>query len=64
MRGAFGKPTGVVARVGIEQILMSIRTKESNKAHAIEALRRAKYKFPGKQKVFIYFINKKNISFR
>jgi large subunit ribosomal protein L10e len=53
MRGAFGKPTGVVARVGIEQILMSIRTKESNKAHAIEALRRAKYKFPGKQKVVV-----------
>lgn len=27
MRGAFGKPTGLVARVNIGQILMSIRTK-------------------------------------
>lgn len=27
MRGAFGKPTGLVARVDIGQILISIRTK-------------------------------------
>lgn len=27
MRGAFGKPTGLVARVNIGQILMSIRTR-------------------------------------
>jgi len=53
MRGAFGKPTGTVARVGIEQILISVRTKEANKAHIIEALRRAKFKFPGRQKIVV-----------
>ena len=31
--------------------LMSIRTKLQNKEHVIEALRRAKFKFPGRQKV-------------
>lgn len=51
MRGAFGKPTGTAARVNIGQPLMSIRTKEDNVAHATEALRRAKFKFPGRQKV-------------
>lgn len=49
MRGAFGKPTGLVARVEIGQILFSVRTKDSAKAGAIESLRRAKYKFPGRQ---------------
>ena len=53
MRGAFGKPCGKVARVDIGQILISIRTKESFEAQAIESLRRAKYKFPGKQKVLV-----------
>jgi len=53
MRGAFGKPTGLVARVYIGQILMSIRTKEANEAHAVESLRRARYKFPGRQKVIV-----------
>lgn len=53
MRGAFGKPLGTVARVRIGQTLLSIRSKESNKANCLEALRRAKYKFPGRQKVFI-----------
>eukprot|EP01119_Soliformovum_irregulare_P023697 TRINITY_DN832_c0_g1_i1.p2 TRINITY_DN832_c0_g1~~TRINITY_DN832_c0_g1_i1.p2 ORF type:complete len:161 (-),score=45.03 TRINITY_DN832_c0_g1_i1:153-635(-) len=51
MRGAFGKPTGTVARVDINQILFSIRTKEAAIPHAIEAFRRAKYKFPGRQKI-------------
>ena len=51
MRGAFGKPQGLVARVHIGQTIMSIRTKDGNKANAIEALRRAKFKFPGRQKV-------------
>jgi len=50
MRGAFGKPTGLVARVSIGQILLSIRTKEPNAKHAIEALRRSGFKFPGRQK--------------
>lgn len=53
MRGAFGKPQGVVARVNIGQVLISVRTKDSNKAVVIEALRRAKYKFPGRQKILL-----------
>lgn len=53
MRHAFGKPLGTVARVNIGQTLLSIRTRENNKAHALEALRRAKYKFPGRQKLFV-----------
>ena len=53
MRGAFGKPIGTTARVSINQPLISIRTKEANAAHVIEALRRAKYKFPGRQKVIV-----------
>eukprot|EP00172_Hildenbrandia_rubra_P003381 Plantae.Rhodophyta-Hildenbrandia_rubra.ctg536.p1 GENE.Plantae.Rhodophyta-Hildenbrandia_rubra.ctg536~~Plantae.Rhodophyta-Hildenbrandia_rubra.ctg536.p1 ORF type:complete len:208 (-),score=29.99 Plantae.Rhodophyta-Hildenbrandia_rubra.ctg536:295-918(-) len=53
MRGAYGKPLGTVARVDIGQTLISIRTKESAKAHAQEALRRAKYKFPGRQKIYV-----------
>lgn len=53
MRGAFGKPTGTVARVKVEQILMSVRAKEAHKAIVIEALRRAKFKFPGRQKIVI-----------
>jgi len=52
MRGAFGKPQGTVARVRIGQTIMSIRTKDGNKASAIEAFRRAKFKFPGRQKIF------------
>jgi len=52
MRGAFGKPQGTVARVHIGQTIMSIRTKDANKASAIEAFRRAKFKFPGRQKIF------------
>merc|ERR1711970_1693296 len=52
MRGAFGKPNGLVARVKIGDPLMSIRCKESNKAHAFESLRRSKMKFPGRQKIY------------
>lgn len=51
MRGAFGKPQGTVARVDIGQIILSVRTKDNHKASAIEAFRRAKFKFPGRQKV-------------
>merc|ERR1711868_268733 len=39
MRGAYGKPQGLVARVRVH-----------HEAHAYEALRRAKFKFPGRQK--------------
>ena len=51
MRGAFGKPQGTVARVRIGQPLMSVRTHDKHKAAVIEALRRTKFKFPGRQKV-------------
>ena len=53
MRGAFGKPQGTVARVHIGQVIMSICTKLQNKEHVIEALHRAKFKFPGRQKIHI-----------
>ncbi|XP_043310800.1 60S ribosomal protein L10-like [Cervus canadensis] len=53
MRGAFGKPQGTVARVHIGQVIMSIHTKLQNKEHVIEALCRAKFKFPGSQKIHI-----------
>ena len=52
MRGAFGKPQGLVARVNIGQPLMSIRTLDKHEAAAHEALRRAKFKFPGRQKIY------------
>jgi large subunit ribosomal protein L10e len=53
MRGAFGKPTGKVARVNIGQVLVSVRTKDNNKAVVYEALRRCKYKFAGRQKILV-----------
>ncbi|XP_055212991.1 large ribosomal subunit protein uL16-like [Gorilla gorilla gorilla] len=53
MQGAFGKPQGTVARVHTGQVIMSIRTKLQNKEHVIEALRRAKFKFSGRQKIHI-----------
>jgi len=53
MRGAFGKPQGTVARVNIGQPLMSVRTTDKYRAQVVEALRRAKFKFPGRQKIFI-----------
>lgn len=51
MRGAFGKPQGTVARVNIGQIIMSARVKDQHLPQALEAFRRAKYKFPGRQYV-------------
>jgi large subunit ribosomal protein L10e len=53
MRGAFGKPQGVCARVNIGQVLLSVRCKDANNIHAQEALRRAKFKFPGRQKIIV-----------
>lgn len=53
MRGAFGKPQGTVARVRIGQPIMSVRSSDRYKAQVIEALRRAKFKFPGRQKIYI-----------
>ena len=43
----------MVARVKIGQPLLSIRIKPQHIAAAQEALRRAKFKFPGRQKIFI-----------
>ena len=53
MRGAYGKPYGVVARVNIGQVIISVRSKDSNKDAVIEALRRSMYKFPGQQKIIV-----------
>ncbi|KAM9768896.1 large ribosomal subunit protein uL16-like [Dama dama] len=51
MCGASGKPQGTVVRVHVGQVTMSICTKLQNKKHVIEALRRAEFKFPGRQKI-------------
>ena len=53
MRGAFGKAYGKVARVNIDQVMISCRTKEDCIGYAIDALRRASMKFPGRQKVVV-----------
>merc|ERR1712174_2176 len=37
MRGAYGKPQGTAARVKIGQVLISIRSKDSNVHHMVEA---------------------------
>lgn len=47
MRHSFGKPNDLVARVRIGQPIISIRAKDDKKQVVIEALRRAKMKFPG-----------------
>lgn len=52
MRGAWGKPEGKSARVKIGTVLMSVRTKDAFIKHALEAFRRTKMKFPGRQKIF------------
>ncbi|XP_055877737.1 60S ribosomal protein L10 [Biomphalaria glabrata] len=53
MRGAFGKPQGTVARVNIGQPIMSVRARENHEQQVIEALRRAKFKYPGRQKIVV-----------
>lgn len=53
MRGAWGKPYGTVARVGIRQPLVSVRCKKSAIPVVKEALRRAKYKIPGRQAIAV-----------
>merc|ERR1712110_284065 len=53
MRGAFGKSYGTAARVNIGQVLMSVRTKNEKSEIAVEALRRAKFKFPGRMKIHV-----------
>merc|ERR1712063_21959 len=51
MRHAFGKPAGLVARVNIGQVLISVRFRPSARAAVVEALRRCKMKFPGRQQI-------------
>nr|QWE91243.1 60S ribosomal protein L10 [Suigetsumonas clinomigrationis] len=53
MRHAYGKPYGKAARVAIGQVIMSIRTYDKNAEHVAAALRRAKMKFPGRQKIVV-----------
>jgi large subunit ribosomal protein L10e len=53
MRGAWGRPTGIVARVEVGQVLVSVRTVDRYRNDAIEALRRAAFKFPGCQNVIV-----------
>ena len=53
MRGAFGKPTGLTARVEGGQVVLSVRSKEPNLKYMLEAMRRAKMKFPGQQAVYV-----------
>lgn len=50
--GTLGKPQGTMARAHIGQI-MSIHTMLQNKEHVIGNLHRAKFKFPGCQKIRI-----------
>merc|ERR1711964_483143 len=52
MRGAYGKPNGLVSRINIGEPIISIRCKEANYDQAFEALRRSKMKFPGRQKIY------------
>merc|ERR1739845_89420 len=51
MRHSYGKPIGVAARVDIGQILLSVRSKDMYESHVIEAIRRGKFKFAGRQKI-------------
>lgn len=53
MRGAFGKALCKSARVGIGQILISVRCSIDHINFSKEALRRSKFKFPGRQKIFV-----------
>ena len=51
MRHSYGKPIGVAARVDIGQILLSVRSKDTHEKYVIEAIRRGKFKFAGRQKI-------------
>lgn len=51
MRHSYGKPIGVAARVDIGQVILSVRAKDANEPHVIEAIRRGKFKFAGRQKI-------------
>ena len=51
MRHSYGKPIGVAARVDIGQVLLSVRAKDAHEKFVIEAIRRGKFKFAGRQKI-------------
>jgi large subunit ribosomal protein L10e len=51
MRHAWGKPAGLVSRIDIGDAMYSVRTRNENEAKVREAMRRAKYKFPGVQHI-------------
>ena len=51
MRHSYGKPMERAARIAIGQVIVSVRGKDAHRDAIIEALRRAKYKFPGRQKI-------------
>ena len=53
MRHSFGKPEGTVARAFYGQQIMQIRIQKENLKHAVEAFRRASYKFPGHIRVVV-----------
>ena len=53
MRGAFGKPYGKAARVLPGQVMLSVRSTKSRIKEVVKALNRARYKFTGKQKIFV-----------
>jgi len=50
MRGAYGKPQGLTARINIGDPIISVRAKYKFPGRQ-KILRRAKYKFPGRQKI-------------
>jgi large subunit ribosomal protein L10e len=51
MRGSYGKPMEMAARINIGHQMMSVRSKDVNQHHVVEALRRAKFKFSGVQRI-------------
>jgi large subunit ribosomal protein L10e len=53
MRGSFGKPSGTAARVKPGQIILSVRSTQNKIKEVVKALNRARYKFSGKQKIFV-----------
>ncbi|CAN1797815.1 60S ribosomal protein L10 (Fragment) [Linum perenne] len=50
---AFDKPQGFCTRVAIGQVQLFVRYKDNNSHHAQEALPRAKFKFPRRQKIIV-----------
>merc|ERR1711991_1060880 len=53
MRGAYGKPMGLSARIRAGQVLMSLRTQDKYRAEACDALRKATDKFAGHHDIVV-----------